>query len=100
MSRIIRIDDSTLKGLIDATELWNDFPKFEKLSQRYKLAPKTSCRCRGNGTKNVAPILAEARAYIHTMPPDKKTLIKKYLNADYVKLTVIDITGRHSEFTF
>ena len=99
MGVIVRIDDSVLKSIIDSKELWSSFPKFEKLSARYKAMPKGSCRCR-RSTSDATSILAEAKAYIYSLPMAKKKELKQFLKADTVKINIVDTVGRHKDYVF
>lgn len=96
---VVRLDDAIIKNLIDSKELWSSFPKFEKLSNRYKMAPKPSCKCR-RVSRDTAIILSEARAYIYSLPMAKKKELKQFLKADTVKMNMIDTVGRHTDYIF
>ena len=96
---VIRLDDSVIKSLIDSKELWGSFPKFEKLSSRYKSAPRSSCKCRRTN-RDTATILSEARAYIYSLPIAKKKELKQFLKADTVKMNMVDTVGRHTDYVF
>lgn len=99
MGMVVRLDDSLIKSLIDSKELWSSFPKFEKLSNRYKSAPKSSCKCR-RVSRDTAIIISEARAYIYSLPMAKKKELKQFLKADTVKMNMVDTVGRHKEYVF
>ncbi|MBQ9692991.1 MAG: hypothetical protein IJV70_07545 [Clostridia bacterium] len=100
MAAFVRIDDAVIRNLLGTASLYADFPKFKTLNQKLLSLPKRSgCKCR-RASNPGANILAEAKAYIQTLPTEKKNILKKHLNADYLKMMVTDAHGRHTEFTW
>lgn len=100
MANIIRIDDTVIRSLISTQSLWKDFPKFEKYHQKYMRLPKKSgCNCRSQGNE-AAPIFNEVKNYIRILSREQKQKLKLFLKADYIKINIVEPTGRHKDITF
>lgn len=111
MATTVRLDDNRLLQLIRNTNLWAKFPVFKNLalkaqSSTAKLASsKTGCsscaaRKRASGQNGMSQVLKGVRDAIVRMSVEDRNTLKKSLNADYIKLVVMDPQGRPKELMY
>ena len=111
MATTVRLDDNRLLQLIRNTTLWAKFPVFKNLalkaqSSNAKIASSntgcSSCaaRKRASGQSGMNQVLKGVRDAIVRMSVEDRNFLKKSLNADYIKLVVMDTQGRPKELMY
>lgn len=111
MGTVVRLDDNRLLQLIRNTTLWAKFPVFKNLAIKLQSAnakissSHTGCsscaaRKRASGQAGVNQALQGVKDVIVRMSPENRDYLKKSLNADYIKLVVMDEKGRPKEYMY
>lgn len=95
--KTVRVDDGVASMLIKNTALWESFPFLKAANTRLSniRPPETKCPvCRKKAVqKDTNTILEEVRSRICTLTPDKRNVLKKELNADELKVTIMTRRG-------
>lgn len=100
MASFVRIDDGVIRSLLMSKELYSDFPKFSSLKQELdKLSSSKGCKCRRSANPGAA-VVARTKAYIQSLPIEKKAKLKQHLKADYIQMMVAENNGRHKDYTW
>lgn len=112
VGKAIRLDDSQILQMIRNTNLWNKFPSFRNLAMDAQRAitniEKGSRGCPVCGSrKRIVPnrtklsgVIKSAKNVIIRMSAEEKNMLKKVLNADFIRLTVVDNNNSVKELMY
>ena len=112
MNKSVKLDDNQLLQLIRNTNLWGKFPAFKNLAMDAQRAitgiekssrgcPVCGARKRLGTNKNkLSGVIKSTKNAIIRMTADDKNTLKKVLNTDYIRLTVIDNNNSIKELTY
>lgn len=111
MATTVRLDDNRLLQLIRNTTLWTRFPVFKNLAIKAQSAdaqlrssvtgcPVCAARKRTSGQNGLHKVLQSVKDAIIRMSSEDRALLKKALNADYIKFTTADTQGRPKELMY
>ena len=111
MATTLRLDDNRIFQLIRNTTLWAKYPVFKnlalkaqssdaKLRSSHTGCPVCSARKRQSGQQGMNTVIKSAKDAIVRMSVEDRNYLKKALNADYIKFTVLDTQGKPKELMY
>lgn len=112
MNKSVKLDDNQILQLIRNTNLWNKFPAFKNLAMDAQRAitgiekssrgcPVCGARKRLGTNKNkLSGVIKSAKNSIIRMSAEEKNTLKKVLNTNYIRLTMVDNHNSPRELTY